>query len=561
MKKLLIFFLSIYVIGLSAQNPYRSPLDIPLILSANFGELRPNHFHSGIDLKTQGVVNKPVYAMADGYISRISVSPSGYGLALYIDYPETKQTSVYGHINRFAPKILAYIKDRQYEQESYRIDVPLSVNEIPVKRGELVAYSGNTGSSGGPHVHFEIRNTESQVAIDPLEYYKADIADLQAPLLKGIAIYPLNEQGAVDFSREPYRKSISMLKNGSYVTLKDTVQAWGQIGIGVYANDRMSGTTNIYGIRKVRLYCDDIEIYSSDISNIDFGKTRMINSFVDFDYWSRKRVFYQKCFIEPGNKLPFYAAVNNGYVDIKQERIYNFRCELEDLYGNKTEYSFSVKGREQTIPQRRRCTQTFIWDRENRYSDNQFSLIIPKDYLYDNLCFVLKNTSSQKYLSDIFEMNDVYVPLHNYCDMSIKMNNDTLTNKSQYGIVRINGGKESWIGGTYKDGYILGRIRELGHTYAVSMDIKAPTIVPIQPERWVKQTEIRIRLSDDKSGIASYKGTIDGKFALFENDVKSSVYTYKFDSSRLKRGETHRLEFTAVDACGNTATYEYEFRY
>lgn len=561
MKKLLIFFLSIYTVGLFAQNPYRSPLDIPLILSANFGELRPNHFHSGIDLKTQGVINKPVYAMADGYISRISVSPSGYGLALYIDYPETKQTSVYGHINKFAPKILAYIKDRQYEQESYRIDVPLTVSEIPVKRGELVAYSGNTGSSGGPHVHFEIRNTEDQIAIDPLEYYKTDITDLQAPLLKGIAIYPLNEQGAVDFSRHPYRKNISVLKNGSYAALKDTVQAWGQIGIGVYANDRMTGTTNIYGIRKVHLYCDDREIYSSDISNIDFGKTRMINSFVDFDYWSRKRVFYQKCFIEPGNKLSICSAINNGYIDIKEERTYNFRCELEDLYGNKTEYSFSVKGREQTIPQRRRCTQTFIWNRENRYSDNQFSLIIPKDYLYDNLCFVLKNTSSQKYLSDIFEVNDVHVPLHNYCDMSIKLNNDTLANKSQYGIVRISGSKESWVGGTYKDGFISGRIRELGHTYAVSMDTKAPTIVPIQPERWVRQAEIKIRLSDDKSGIASYKGTIDGKFALFENDIKSSMYIYKFDPSRIKKGAVHQLVFTAVDACGNSAGYEYEFRY
>ncbi len=561
MKKLFTLLLLIYTISLSAQNPYRSPLDIPLILSANFGELRPNHFHSGIDLKTQGVVNKPVYAMADGYVSRISVSPSGYGLAIYIDYPETKQTSVYGHINKFAPQITAYIKEKQYEKESYRIDVSLDATEIPVKRGDLVAYSGNTGSSGGPHVHFEIRNAEDQVAIDPLEYYKKDIEDSQAPLLKGIAIYPLNENGAVDFSRDIYRKSIAVLKNGNYASLKDTIQAWGQIGIGVYTNDRMTGTTNIYGVRKVRLFCDNKEIYSSDISSIDFGKTRMINSLIDFDHWVRRKVFYQKSFIEPGNTLSIYKAVNNGYIDISEERLYIFRYELEDLYGNQTAYSFCIKGREQTIPQRRRCAQTFIWNQDNHYSDNQFSLGIPKDRLYDNVCFTLKKTVSQKYLSDIFEVNDKYIPLHDFCDISIKMNKDSLVNKSQYGIIRINGKNESWIGGTYKDGYISGRIRELGHAYAISTDTKAPIITPIQPERWARQAEIKIRLSDNKSGISSYKGTIDGEFALFENDVKSTVYSYKFDPARIKKGKTHKLIFIATDACGNSANYEYEFKY
>lgn len=276
MKKILIFLSLIYAFSTVAQNTYRSPLDIPLILSANFGELRPNHFHSGIDLKTERVVNKPVYAMEDGYVSRISVSASGYGLALYIDYPSTGQTSVYGHLNKFAPKISKYIKDKQYERESFHIDIALGKEEIPVKKGELVAYSGNTGSSGGPHVHFEIRNTANQTAIDPLEYYKDAITDTQAPQIKGIAIYPINEKGAVDFSRHPYHRNISMLKNGAYATLKDTAEVWGKIGFGVYANDRMNGTSNIYGVKKVRLFCDDKEIFSSNLSHVDFKQTRMI---------------------------------------------------------------------------------------------------------------------------------------------------------------------------------------------------------------------------------------------------------------------------------------------
>lgn len=562
MKKNILFLLFIFTITTSfAQNPYRSPLDIPLILSANFGELRPNHFHSGVDLKTEGVVNKPVYAMADGYVSRISISPSGYGLALYIDYPATGQTSVYGHLNKFAPKVTKYAKDKQYESESFRLDITLNTNEIPVKKGELVAYSGNTGSSGGPHVHFEIRNSTDQIALDPLEYYKDVINDTQAPLIKGIAIYPLNEKGAVDFSRDTYRKRITVLKDGSYSMLKDTVQVWGQIGIGVYTNDKMDGTTNIYGVRKVRLFCDNKEIFSSDLSNIDFSKTRMINSMTDFDYWYKNKIFYEKSFIEPGNKLSIYKSINNGYIDIKEERIYNFRYELEDLYSNQTNYSFCVKGREQTIPQKRRCTQIMKWNQDNKYSSDLFSLNIPKENLYNDLCFILKNSPSNKYLSDLFEVNDTYVPLQDYCNMTIKLNKDTLSNKSQYGIVRINGNKENWIGGTYSNNYITGRVRELGGTYTVSMDTKAPVITPVQPERWVRQAMIKIKLSDDKSGISSYKGTIDGAFVLFENDVKSPVYSYKFDVERLKKGQVHKLVFIATDACGNTSSYEYEFKY
>jgi len=561
MRKIFLFLILIYTCTSVAQNTYRSPLDIPLILSANFGELRPNHFHSGIDLKTEGVVNKPVYAMEDGYISRISVSPSGYGLALYIDYPSTGQTSVYGHLNKYAPKITQYIKNKQYEQESYRIDITLTQSDIPVKKGELVAYSGNTGSSGGPHVHFEIRNTSNQVAVDPLEYYKNVITDSRSPQLKGIAIYPIQDKGAVDFSREPYRSNIATLKNGNYAPLKDTVEVWGRLGIGVYTNDRMDGTTNIYGVRKVRLFCDEQEVFSSDLSNVDFDKTRMINSMTDFDYWSRKKVFYQKSYIEPGNKLDIYKSVNNGYIDVKEEKLYNLRYELEDLYGNQTDYSFIVKGREQTIPQKKRCAKYMVWDQDNSYSTESFSLVIPKENLYDNLCLMFDNYPSKKYLSDLYEVNDSYVPLQDYCTMTIKLNKDTLSNKSQYGIVRINGNRENWIGGTYKDGAIVGRIRELGSTYAIATDNKAPVITAVQPERWVRQAEIRIRLSDDKSGISAYKGMIDGQFVLFENDVKSPVYSYKFDSSRLKKGLTHKFVFTATDACGNTSTYEYKFKY
>ncbi|MDR1884422.1 MAG: M23 family metallopeptidase [Prevotella sp.] len=561
MKKILPVLFLVCTINLTAQTLYRPPLDIPLVLSANFGELRPNHFHSGIDLKTQGVVNKSVYSIADGYVSRISVSPSGYGLVIYVTHTNG-QTSVYGHLNGFASNIAGYIKEKQYEQESYSLDISLDQSVFPVKKGDLIAYSGNTGSSGGPHVHFEIRNTESQVALDALEYYKRQIADNVPPAVKGIAVYPVEGKGAVNDSGEPFRKIIgAALKKKGVKAMPDSINVWGRIGIGVYANDRMTGTNNVYGVKIVRLFCDGKEIFSSDMSSVDFGKTRMINSMTDFDYWRRKKSFYIKSFIEPGNRLSVYRSVNNGYMDVNEEKPYKLEYELEDLHGNKTSYTFDIYGKKQAIPQQKSCMQLMAWDRDNRYEGNMFSIFIPGESLYNDLCFNLKRTPAKNYASAVYEVNDTYVPLDKYADMTIKMTKDTLTDKSCYGIVCISGGRESWIGGKYNNGAITARIRELGNTYAVGIDTQAPVITPVLPARWAERGEIRIRLSDNKSGIASYRGSIDGAFALFENDVKSSVYTCKLDCKRFEKGQIHKFVFTAADRCGNENSYEYEFRY
>jgi hypothetical protein len=561
MKKILSVLLLIYAFNLNAQNTYRSPIDIPLILSANFGELRPNHFHSGIDLKTQGVINKPVYSIADGYVSRISVSPSGYGLAIYVMHTNG-QTSVYGHIAKFAPKIAGYVKEKQYEQESFKVDLSLDETAFPVKEGDLIAYSGNTGSSGGPHVHFEIRDTKSQLALDALEYYKGQIVDNASPAVKGIAVYPVESKGVVNNSDEPFRRIVGAIpKKKAVKVTPDSIMVWGKIGIGIYANDRMTGTNNIYGVKIVRLFCDGKEVFSSYISSVDFGNTRMINSMIDFDYWYRKKSFYQKSFVEPGNKLSIYKTVNNGYIEINEEKVYKLKYELEDLYGNKATHSFDVYGKKQDIPQRKDCTKPMAWDRDNHYEGNMFSISIANGSLYKDLSFNLKRTLSKNYMSAIYEVNDSYVPLDKYCDITIKMTKDSLTNKLRYGIVCITGSRESWIGGKYSNGAITACIRELGNTYAVGIDTEAPIITPVLPTKWVSQGEIKVRLSDNKSGVASYRGTIDGAFALFENDVKSPVYTYKFDPKRLTRGQTHKLIFTATDACENESRYEYEFKY
>jgi len=561
MKKFLFAILIILSgFNINAQD-YTAPMKIPMYLSGSFGELRNNHFHSGIDIKTQSVINKPIYSFADGYISRILVSNSGFGLALYITHPATGQVTVYGHLNSFTPKIAAYVKEKQYEDESFRVNLFPEVERFPVKKGDLIAYSGNSGSSGGPHLHFEVRDETSEITTDALEYFKSEIKDNIPPDVRGVAVYPIEGKGVVNGSRNPLRQNITKSKKGQNLALKTPVQAWGTIGVGVKAYDRMTGTANSYGVKIIRLFVDGVKVYESKVDQFAFSQSRMINSFVDFYDWRRNKSFFMKSFVEPGNELPFFETINNGYIAIDQEKTYDLKYELEDLSGNQSTYSFQVTGKKQEIPQMRSGVLYMVWDRDNHYINDAFSLVIPRSNLYDDCVFNLRSSEDPAYYSNRFVVNDTPVPLHDRAEMRIKMTNDILTNKNQYGIVAINGKRQSWAGGTYADGYITTAIRELGAEYAVSSDVLAPTIVPVNENLWTKQQAIKIKVTDDKSGVSSYRGNIDGKFALFEYDVKSPVYTYKIDPQKLTKGKTHKLVFTASDACGNTSEYSTEFYY
>lgn len=554
-KRLFLVFILTTSTLLFAQT-YRNPVTIPPALSANFGELRNNHFHSGIDFKTQQVVNKPIVAIADGYVSRISVAPGGYGLALYIDHPATGHTSVYGHLNSFSKPIADYVKAKQYELERFQVNLYPDEDELPVKRGEQIALSGNTGGSGGPHLHFEIRDRETEEPLDVLEFI-APITDNQKPDLRGIAFYPVEGRGMVNGSNTPRRITISKDKAGNPLSLGSRITAWGKIGIGVKAYDRMNGQSNIYGVKHIRLYLDKELIFSSTIQRFSFNQTRMLNSFIDFEDWRNRRSFFMKSFIDPGNKLPFYQAKNRGYIDINEERAYNFRYELEDHYGNQLNYPFTVVGVPGTIPQVDSSGYYMSWQFDNNFMLPNLSLTIPSGNLYRDLYFNHKAVKSSRHYSDIHRLHHEPVPLHQGGTLRIHLNNDTLQQKSNYGIVSINqNGEESWLGGQYAHGGISVQIRELGEQYAVSVDSIPPTITPYQQENWKSQRRVRIRLTDNKSGIASFRGEINGRFVLFTHDIKSTLYSYQMDTERLPAEEPLELTFTATDEAGNSKTYK-----
>lgn len=533
----------------------RKPMDIPVLLSGNFGELRSNHFHSGIDFKTQGVEGKPIHSVQDGYVSRISVSPWGYGNGLYITHPDGT-TTVYGHLQKFSQKITAYLKEKQYEQESFNVNLSLTPDELPVKEGELVALSGNTGSSGGPHLHFEVRDTETEEPMDPIEYYKDLIKDTQAPKIQGIMVYSMPGKGVVNGSRRKLELKPVTAKNGKQ-TLTGKIEAWGEIGLAVKGYDYMDNTSNIYGIKDITLTADSQVIFHSNLDRFAFDESRYLNSFTDFEEWKEHRSFYIKSFVDPGNRLRFIESLNRGILTIDEPRTYHLTYQLADAFGNTTRLSIQIEGKEQPIPEvDTENTELFHWWSDNRFGAKGIRLTIPKGNLYDDLYFRYFVKEDSTALGATHILHNKPVAFHKSAKLSLRLQTDTLDNKQQYGIVRLQNGRRSWTGGVYRNGWVDADIKEMG-SYTLGQDLVPPTITPLNPATWVSKQAIALRLSDNLSGVQTYRGEIDGQYVLFEMNSKS-VITYHFDKERLARGK-HTLKLVVTDACGNQSTYTYPF--
>jgi len=533
----------------------RKPMDIPVLLSGNFGELRSNHFHSGIDFKTQGVEGKPIHSVQDGYVSRISVSPWGYGNGLYITHPDGT-TTVYGHLQKFSQKITAYLKEKQYEQESFNVNLSLTPDELPVKEGERVALSGNTGSSGGPHLHFEVRDTETEEPMDPIEYYKDLIKDTQAPKIQGIMVYSMPGKGVVNGSRRKLELKPVTAKNGKQ-TLTGKIEAWGEIGLAVKGYDYMDNTSNIYGIKDITLTADSQVIFHSNLDRFAFDESRYLNSFTDFEEWKEHRSFYIKSFVDPGNRLRFIESLNRGILTIDEPRTYHLTYQLADAFGNTTQLSIQIEGKEQPIPEiDTENTELFHWWSDNRFGAKGIRLTIPKGNLYDDLYFRYSVKEDSTALGATHILHNKPVAFHKSAKLSLRLQTDTLENKQQYGIVRLQNGRRSWTGGVYRNGWVDADIKETG-SYTLGQDLVPPTITPLNPATWVSKQAIALRLSDNLSGVQTYRGEIDGQYVLFEMNSKS-VITYHFDKERLARGK-HTLKLVVTDACGNQSTYTYPF--
>ena len=552
MTKKLVLFIIILIYSSSANSQeWILPMDIPPVLSGSFGELRSNHFHAGIDFKTQGRIGVPLKSVNDGYVSRIVLSPTGFGRAVYINHPDGTMT-VYAHADRFSETIEPMIVDEQYKKESFSLDLSFPPEKIPVKKGEIIAYSGNTGSSGGPHLHFEVRNASGEKIQDPLQFYSNRIRDTRPPDIRSLMFFPQEGMGVVNVSTKNQAIPLVVNKDGKKVLSKPVV-AWGRIGVGVKAYDLMTGTTNIYGVREIILKVDGQKIFHSQIDSFTFSESRYINSFISWEDWTNNRSFHMKSFVEPGNKLPIYKMEGNGIFTINEERAYLMEYNLIDTYGNKTEFKFTITGKNSIIPQQKKTGALCLHNSNNLVDENGLKLEIPEGNLYEDAYLKVNKIDNYTPFSPLYSFNR-RMPLHTPCPLVLDITNDTFPDKSKYGVVEVNKKSESWLGGEYDDSKMQLSIRQIGD-FAVRIDTIVPVITPVAPAKWQSLKKISFVIRDNLSGIKSWHGTLNGNFALFEYDAKLNSLFYIFDPERAEKGK-QQLILKVTDRAGNTNTYE-----
>lgn len=552
MKKYILFFLLLCHIQPRAQEDpaklFVSPLDFPLYLSANFGELRSNHFHGGLDIKTQNAVGKQVRSIANGYVSRVTVSFGGFGKVIYITHPNG-YTSLYGHVMSFNPEISAYVENYQYEQETFEADLFFSPGQFPVRQGDVIALSGNEGYSLGPHLHLEIRKTENQERVNPLLFYRDKIKDNIPPRTNSITLYA--QPGKGELNGLPGKQTYPVQLSTPTDCLQKPIEAWGDIGLGIEAFDYMNGTNNNYGIYSVTLYVDNQEQFNSVLNTFLPTENRMINSFTDFNAFRNSHSWIMKSFIAPGNTFRGLTSTNDGIIRIDQEREYRIKYVLSDYYGNTSVYGFSITGKKRPIPSYRPASKHFLsWNKPNIVQEPGLELIIPKGNLYEDIALNCSIINDSNALSYEYRLHNEEIPLHTSCELLIGVRNRPVDDRSKYYIIRKTGKYRQAIGGTYENGWIKAPIRELG-TYTVALDTIPPKVVPVGKASWGKAGAISIKISDGQSGIKDYKGKIDGKFALFAYNARTGRLSYRLDPRRISKGGRHELELAVTDRCGN----------
>ncbi|MDR3118337.1 MAG: M23 family metallopeptidase [Mediterranea sp.] len=528
----------------SSPVRFTAPFDFPLSLSGNFGEIRADHFHGGLDFKTQGVSGKKVLAIADGYISRIRVNHgSGYVLDLCYD---NGYSTVNRHLSGFVSPIAERVEALQYANESWEVTIIPKKDEYRVKAGRQIGWSGNTGYSFGPHLHMDVIEDATGDHIDPLPFFKRYLRDTRAPQTAGFMLFPQMGKGVVNGKYRPQ----AFETDG-----KDTVRAWGVVGAGIRAYDYMDGETNRCGVHTVVLTVDGEEVFRSVVDRFSAYEDRMINS------WTHGQ--YMKSFIEPGNTLRMLTAGDNrGLVTINQERDYHFRYTLKDAYGNTSRAGFVVRGvRQSVVPPEQKDRHIFRWNKANSLHELGLELIVPRGMMYDDVALDFAIRADSGAVAFTYQLHDERVPLHRPCDIGISVRRKTVADSTRFYMARVGSkGNLVSVGGRYENGYVRSRIYELG-TYTVAVDTVPPVVTAVSPGRWARSGKIVYKIKEEQSGIKSYRGTIDGKYALFGHNIMDDRIVCKIDPKRVKKGRRHSVVLTVTDHCGNEWVERTSFNY
>lgn len=538
---------------------FRPPLDIvPPALAGSFGELRGNHFHSGIDFRTNQREGYPVYAIADGYVSRIRVQNSGFGQALYLTHPNGF-TSVYGHLSRFSPKVAQAVKALEYQKKTFELDEFPSADLFPVHKGDLIAYSGNRGSSGGPHLHFEIRDSKTENTINP-QLFGIQIPDDIPPVIYSVYLYKLNKKPFSEYTPKQYFQVTGgagkyQLSNVSIVNVS------GEVGFGITATDKHNGNSGTNGVYSIELEVDGKMVFTSSLERFAFENSKAINSHIDYPAYLSSKRSIQKSFVDPGNPMQIYSnLVNSGRIEFTDQQIHQLKYIVTDSKGNKSILPFSVKsdGNTDVSTPNPPAGVPFFYNRENEFTTDAVKVILPKGTLYNDFNFVYKvkpKPASGAY-SGIHQIHNNVTPLHIGFDLWIKADANLGDLKDKAVIVSTGGSSQ---GGIFENGYVKATPKNFGSFY-IAVDTTAPTVVPLNISEGKNMSGIakmNFKIRDNLSGIKSFNGYIDGNWVLMEFDTKTATLWHTFDEGTAKG--KHQLKLVVEDMKGNVKTYSVNF--
>ncbi len=550
------------LLSFGQANSIHSPVDIPIYLAGNYGELRSTHFHAGIDIKTNSETGHKIYSVQAGYVSRIKVQTGGYGHALYITHP-SGLVSVYGHLQEYYPELEAYLKQMQYKNKSYTVDLYLEKDQFPVSMGQFVALSGNTGSSMGPHLHLEIRNS-SQVPQNVLKY-NLPIKDTIAPKFKSLVVY--NQIDPITFSSSD-KKVYTVSGTIDKYYINEPIKVGKSVAFGAEVYDYLNGSGNKCGVYTLKFKLDDDELFAFTVDNISFGQTGYIKSHMDYAEKRLNKRNVHKLFHEPNNLLSIYSTiVNQGLVSLEDSLIHQCEIQANDVYGNTSTLAFSIYKTSTDVAVPADTGMVFLpFNKETVFSDEGIELDIPENSLYSSKWFSYYSIPSVNYLTNVQSVGDETVPFKSYPTLKLAIAEDRfVSDYDKLIIARVNDeGELSSEGGQWRNGFVETKINSFGK-FVVVADTNAPEIVPLsfKDGGWYASKDIiSFKVADDLSGIKTYNGYIDGNWVLFEYDAKSDLLFYSVDKERLASiKEKHKLELFVMDDRNNVRNYTGYFYY
>ena len=537
------------------KNYFRKPLDIPIVLSGTFGELRSNHFHAGMDIKTQRKNGLKVYATADGYVARIKVALWGYGKVIYVKHPNG-YTTVYAHLSKFGDGIEEYVKNIQYKKESYETgNIFPKEGELPVKKGQIIAYSGSTGGFVAPHLHYEIRDSKTEHIINPM-LFGLTVQDSIAPRVTKLMGYPVHSDSRINGNN---KKLVLPVKRKGDTYTSSRITAIGEIGFGLTTWDRLGKALNKNGVYSIEMKVNGNRHYYHDLETFSFAESKYINLLIDYPHWKKYKNRVQRTYKHPANKLSIYEnLVENGVLNIEEGLSYLVEIIIKDFKGNTSKVKIPILGKKsETIFTEQSDTTAYkiTSDQFSKFTQEGVTIAFPKYSFYEDayLDFSVKN--------GVAEVHRPNIPLNKAFTITFDSTMYNAKDADQLYIANVNNKKyPSYQNTRKKKDKMFTTTKTLGKFKLLS-DTTKPKIynANFQDGVWMTNHKyLTVRISDAQSGIKSYEAYIDDEWVLMEYDLKKKKLSYDFRDKKLV-GSKHIFKLVVSDNVGNTNTYTSTF--